>query len=203
MTALGDFMASVIRQMRAFALTWVVVASGLLAGCASNQSAPWADLGSNPPTSMSLPLAVGDKIKVTVFEEPNLSDTFEVGADGFIGFPLIGRVRALGRTPEGLRSELNRRLADGYLKNPRTTISIVNYQPIFVHGEVRRGGEFPFKSGLTFRDAIAVAGGYTYRAEESYVLLTRRGQTRPLKVRMPSTAFMQPGDNIRIPERFF
>ncbi len=189
--------------MKAFKLAMVVVAAGLLTGCASNQNAPWADLGTETKLTSSMPLEVGAKLKVDVFEEPNLSGTFEVGTDGFIGFPLVGRIRALGRTPEALRSDLNRRLADGYLKNPRTTIAVLNYQPIFVHGEVRRGGEFPYKSGLTFRDAIAVAGGYTYRAEESYVLLTRRGQTSPVKVRMPSTAFMQPGDNIRIPERFF
>jgi polysaccharide export outer membrane protein len=102
-----------------------------------------------------------------------------------------------------VRSAVTRRLSDGYLKNPKITVEILTYRPIYVHGEVRSGGEFPFKNGLKLRDAIALAGGYTYRANQGYVLLGRNGQSGDVRVSMPSDVLVMPGDNIRIPERFF
>ncbi|MEO1265161.1 MAG: polysaccharide biosynthesis/export family protein [Pseudomonadota bacterium] len=196
-------MTGAMRHLRSLFAVAIAAAALITGGCATNMSAPWADLGA-PGKALPTPtLSPGDKLRVTVFDEPNLSGTFEVGADGHVAMPLLGRVRASGLTLDAFRRALNRRLADGFLKNPRTTIDVLNYRPVFVHGEVRRGGEYPFKAGLTFRDAIAVAGGYTYRAQEGYVLLMRAGQREPVKVRMPSTALVQPGDNIRVPERFF
>ena len=100
------------------------------------------------------------------------------------------------------RDSLARKLADGYLKNPRVNVEVLNYRPIYVHGEVKTGGEFPYKSGLRLRDAIALAGGYTYRANQNFVVVFREGQGE-MKTAMTGSFAVLPGDNIRIPERFF
>lgn len=180
----------------------VLLCAALLCGCATNASAPWADLGRDvaPATPR---LVAGDELKITVFDEDNLSGTFEVSPAGNISMPLVGIIPAAGLTVDQFREALNRRLADGYIKNPRTAVEVTSYTPIFVHGEVRNGGKFAFENGLTFRDAIALAGGYTYRADEGYVLLKRRGARDLVRVALPSQALLKPGDNIRVPERFF
>ncbi|MEZ5817511.1 MAG: polysaccharide biosynthesis/export family protein [Hyphomicrobiaceae bacterium] len=148
-------------------------------------------------------LGVGDKVRLTVFGEPDLSGTFEINALGRVSLPLAGDVQAAGLDADALRAVATRRYSDGYLKNPRITVDVVGYRPIYVHGEVRTGGEFPYKTGLRLRDAVALAGGYTYRANQSYVLLSRSGLPNDAKVAMPTDMLVMPGDNIRVPERFF
>ncbi len=147
-------------------------------------------------------IGIGDKLKVSVFGEENLSGEFEVNNLGQVSLPLVGEQPAKGLTLQEFRNQYVRLLSDGYLKNPRVTADILNYRPIYVHGEVKSGGEFKFKSGLTLRDAVAMAGGYTYRADESYVYIGREGE-RDVSVRTPSDIVILPGDNIRVPERFF
>lgn len=148
-------------------------------------------------------LGPGDKIKVAVFGEDNLSGTFEVGPQGSVGLPLVGEVRARGLTlPEFREAVAQKLVREGILKHPKVTADVLNYRAIYVHGEVKTGGEFQYKSGLRLRDAIAMAGGYTYRADQTYVLLGRDDQ-KESQVAMPGDAFVLPGDNIRIPERFF
>lgn len=148
-------------------------------------------------------LAIGDKVRVTVFGEPELSGTFEINSQGRISLPLAGEVNAAGLDANGLRDVAIRRLAEGYLKSPRLTVEVVGYRPIYVHGEVRSGGEFPYKTGIRLRDAVALAGGYTYRADQGYVVLSRTGTALDARVRMPTDLIVMPGDNIRIPERYF
>ncbi len=147
-------------------------------------------------------LGIGDKLKITVFGEDSLSGAAEVNAAGQVSLPLAGEVPAQGKTIGQFRETVASRLADGYLKNPKVTIEITNYRPFYIHGEVKSGGEFAYKTGLRLRDAVAMAGGYTYRAEQSYAVVTRDGAG---EVRIPSNAgvMLLPGDNVRIPERFF
>ncbi len=148
-------------------------------------------------------LGPGDKIKVAVFGEDNLSGTFEVGPQGNVGLPLVGEVRARGLSlPEFREAVAQKLIREGILKHPKVTADVTNYRAIYVHGEVKTGGEFQYKSGLRLRDAIAMAGGYTYRADQSFVLLGRDDQ-KESQVAMPGDAYVLPGDNIRIPERFF
>lgn len=147
-------------------------------------------------------LGVGDKLKITVFGEDNLSGPAEVSALGSVSMPLVGEIEARGLSIAEFRERVTRRLSDGYLKNPKVNVEITNYRPIYIHGEVKSGGEFPFKAGLKLRDAIALAGGYTYRADENYLLVVREGE-QPVRLGMPSSVDVLPGDNIRVPERFF
>jgi polysaccharide export outer membrane protein len=200
--AMGFITTSSARTV--FAAACVMACGGLLTGCASHANAPWADLGAaNSRIAQSPTIQPGNKLKINVFNEPNLSGTYEVTTSGGVAMPLIGTVEAEGATATQFTERLRRRLAQGYLKNPRVAVEVENYRPVFIHGEVRKSGEYLFRAGLTLRDAVALAGGYTYRADEGYVLLTRRNQTEPVRVRMPSAASVLPGDNIRVPERFF
>ena len=104
-------------------------------------------------------ISVGDKLKVSVFGEENLSGEFEVSALGNISMPLIGEMPAKGLAIHEFRDSITRKLSDGYLKNPKINVDILNYRPIFVHGEVKTGGEFAYKNGLGLRDAIAGTAG--------------------------------------------
>lgn len=184
-----------------------VSASALVSGCAGPSTAvidgpSFATHDGRNPLRNVYRLGVGDKLKVTVFGEENLSGQFEVGANGNISMPLVGDIPAKGLSVPDLRAAIIRRLAGGYLKNPKITVEMMNYRPIFVQGEVKNGGEFSYKAGVSLRDAIAMAGGYTYRADETYVLIGR-GSAPDVAVRTPSNMQVLPGDNIRVPERFF
>lgn len=148
-------------------------------------------------------VGVGDKIKLNVFGETDLSGTFEVNAQGAIAVPLVGEVRVKGLDVTGIKTAVAQRLSQGYLKSPRVTAEIAGYRQIYVHGEVRGGGAFNFTVGTRLRDAIAIAGGYTYRANTSYVVLSRDGAAGEVRVRMPNDMLVMPGDNIRVPERYF
>lgn len=176
----------------------------VLSGCATHTNLPVLKVGRNDPgVDRVHRLGIGDKLKINVFGESELSGDYEVDASGFIPFPLIGNVKAAGLSVHELQARLQRRLANGYLRRPRITVDITNYRPIYIHGEVRNGGEHPFKTGLKLRDAIALAGGYTYRADEAYVLPSRADRRETYRVMLPSNLRILPGDNIRIPERLF
>lgn len=195
------------RARTAMAVFAGVVAAALLAGCADGGDAPLLEVaphnGGTPELSRIYKLGVGDKLKVSIFGEPDLSGTFEVNGTGTVPMPLVGEIVAKGRPIADFRQAVAARLSEGYLKNPKVSVEIVNYRPIYVHGEVRTGGEYSYKNGLKIRDAVAVAGGYSYRAHQGYVLITREGRAREARVNLPSDIDVLPGDNIRVPERFF
>ncbi len=147
-------------------------------------------------------LGVGDKLKVTVFGEENLTGPLEVNALGQVSMPLIGEVPAKGLALHEFRDAIAKRLADGYLKSPKVSVEMTNYRPIYVQGEVKNGGEFQFKNGISLRDVVAMAGGYTYRADQTYIYIGREGEP-DVAVGLPADVPVLPGDNIRVPERFF
>ncbi|NOT70056.1 MAG: polysaccharide export protein [Hyphomicrobium sp.] len=180
-------------------------ACAVASGCASPDvvSGPqFATRQGQAPLNRVYRLGIGDKLKVSVFGEDNLSGPFEVNAVGQISLPLIGEMPAKGLAVHELRERIARKLSDGYLKNPKVTVEMLNYRPIFIHGEVKNAGEFAYKNGVSLRDAIAMAGGYTYRANQTYLYIGREGEP-DVAVRTPADVPILPGDNIRIPERFF
>jgi polysaccharide export outer membrane protein len=180
-----------------------LAATVAMTACAGEAVPPPSALIKSQELSRAYRLGIGDKVKVNVYGEQDLSGQFEVSSAGAIALPLVGELPAKGRTIQEFRDQVAARLAQGYLTNPRVTVEVLSYRPIYVHGEVRNGGEFPFKSGMALRDAIALAGGYTYRANQSYVVLIREGDPQEHRVPLPSTLNVLPGDNIQIPERFF
>lgn len=194
---------SVVPAFRSLAAA--LLAALAVGACADDIGPAPAGFTADPGVSAlgaSYRLGIGDKLKITVFGEESLSGAADVNAAGQVSLPLAGEVPAQGKTLTQFRETVVNRLADGYLKNPKVTIEITNYRPFYIHGEVKSGGEFGYKSGLKLRDAVAMAGGYTYRAEQSYAVVTREGAG---DVRIPAngTVVVLPGDNIRIPERFF
>src|SRR6185312_628516 len=148
-------------------------------------------------------LRPSDQVRIQVYDDPNITGEYQIDSGGFISIPLAGRIKASGSTPGQLEQSIVARLRNGMLKKPGVNVQVINYGPVYVHGEVKRAGDFPYKPGLTVMDAVALAGGYTYRANESKVFVTRAGssieQVYPLDRRIP----IFPGDNVRIPERFF
>ena len=177
-----------------------------LNGCANDRpAAAPASIAclETPEVSRVYRLGIGDKVKLSVFGEADLSGTFEVNGSGNVAVPLVGEIPAKGRGIGEFRELVRTKLAQGYLTNPKVSVEVANFRPIYLHGEVRSGGEFPYKSGLKLRDAIALAGGYTYRANESHVILVREGSAAQIKVALPADIDVLPGDNIRVPERFF
>ncbi len=144
-----------------------------------------------------------DQVKVQVYNEPTISGDYTVDGAGFLAIPVAGRVRALGLTTTQLERRITAKLNGGILKDARVTVQVSGYAPFYIRGEVKKPGEFPYKPGLTLGDAVALAGGYTYRADENKAYVRSAGSAveiaRPLDVDRP----VSPGENIRIPERFF
>ena len=190
------------RYLSAFCAS--TIAALATAGCADSTNLPPPNFATNtgPGLEKAYRLDIGDKVKLSVFDEKNISGEYEVNGRGQIAVPLIGEVPAKGRSLKELKRTLTSRLSNGYIKRPRISLDITNYRPVYVHGEVRSGGKFDYQNNLTFEDAIAMAGGYTYRAQKSYLILTRTGQ-RPVRLPLPATISVLPGDNIRVAERFF
>ncbi|KAB2851345.1 MAG: polysaccharide export protein [Hyphomicrobiaceae bacterium] len=183
----------------------LLIAALLLAACSngSENARPTVPALQNSEISRVYRLGVGDKVKITVFGEQDLSGQFEIGALGTVAIPLVGEIPAKGKSIQEFRHSVVRALQAGYLKDPKVNVEVTNYRSFFVHGEVRTGGELQFKTNLRLRDAVAMAGGYTYRANKNYVILIREGEGVEREIPLPSDLIVMPGDNIRIPERFF
>lgn len=148
-------------------------------------------------------LGSGDQIRVTVYGEEDLSGEFELDGNGTIAMPLIGAVVIGSQNLGDAESLIAAQLADGYLVNPRVSIEVLNYRPFYILGEVKDPGSYPYVSGMTVLNAVALASGFTYRASESKIEVTRRVDGVEQKFRIDVTAQVLPGDIIRVPERFF
>ncbi|NDE91190.1 MAG: polysaccharide export protein [Alphaproteobacteria bacterium] len=147
-------------------------------------------------------LGIGDKLKITVYGEADLSGEFEVSSTGMVSMPLIGETKALGSTIAKLKSVIAGRLRDGYLKDPKVSMEVLNYRPFFIVGEVMKPGSYTYQNGMTVINAVALAGGYTYRADKDDIKLKRGGQTgKEEKVKEDTT--VGAGDVVSVPERFF
>ncbi len=148
-------------------------------------------------------LGSGDQIRVTVYGEEDLSGEFEIDGSGTIGMPLIGAVIIGGQNLSTAQKQIAGQLADGFLINPRVSIEVLNYRPFYILGEVKSPGSYPYVSGMTVLNAIALASGFTYRASENKIEVTRRVDGEEQKVRIKLTAAVLPGDILRVPERLF
>ena len=148
-------------------------------------------------------LSNADRLRVTVFGEPELSGEFVVDGQGFLSLPLIGDVNVEGMTVREFQRLAEERFGDGYLREPRVSAEVVNYRPFYILGEVARPGEYPYTNGLTVMNAIATAEGFTYRANKRYVLIKGAEVDEEIRVELKPTLKVQPGDTIRVVERFF
>lgn len=177
---------------------WSVVAL-TLAACSTGDY----DSGNAPELSNHYILGPGDRLRVVVFGQTELSGEFSVNVDGSVSYPLVGAVPAAGSTPEALEAAIAAALVPDYMRDPQVSVEVLSYRPYFIMGEVKAPGSYPYMSGLDVHSAIAVAGGYTYRAKKKYVVLTRaQGSTKDRREVPPGTPIL-PGDIIEVPERFF
>jgi len=148
-------------------------------------------------------LGRNDKVKVTVYNEPTLSGDFSVNADGALAFPLIGNVPAEGKSPVELKQALEKALADGFVRQPSVSVEVLTFRPFYIYGEVNTPGQYPYSPGLTVLNAVALAKGFTYRANQKRIFLKRAAASTSTEVRVNSDTTVEPGDTVRVAERFF
>ncbi|HWG03570.1 MAG TPA: polysaccharide biosynthesis/export family protein [Beijerinckiaceae bacterium] len=184
--------------MRRSILAFVLLLTGWLAGCAPPHYAVF-DTPQNAPYT----LGSGDRLRVIVFGQDSLSNTYAVDGTGNISMPLIGLVRARGLTTATLEHAIAERLRNGFLRDPQVSVEVEAYRPFFVLGEVTTAGQYPFINGMTVENAVAVAGGFTPRAYKWSAELTRVINGVPVVATVPITQPVQPGDTVTIRERFF
>jgi polysaccharide biosynthesis/export protein VpsN len=149
-------------------------------------------------------LGAGDEISVLVFGEPDLSLTAKIGDNGRIAYPFLGELSVAGASLAELERTLAERLAGDYLVDPKVTVSVVQYRPFFVNGQVRSPGSYPWQPGMSVRKAISLAGGLTERASERKITLIaegRKGQGKGRPVKLDDA--LGPGDILTIDESFF
>lgn len=156
-----------------------------------------------PITDESYVLGAGDKLRLIVFGEESLSGEFVVSAAGSVSLPLVGEVAAAGFTLTRFREAVVSALLDGYLKDPRVSVEVLTYRPFYILGEVARPGEFPYTSGLTVMNAIATAGGFTYRANTRRIFIRGANEAQERVLPLDATLVVAPGDTLRVAERFF
>ena len=145
----------------------------------------------------------GDRIRVTVYGHEDLSGEFELDSEGKVSLPLIRDVTASGLTIGELEQAITDKLSPDFLKHPKVSIEVLNYRPFYILGEINDPGSYAYVNGMTLLKAVALAGGYTYRARTSKVTITRTVKDSQLQIRATADTLVMPGDVIEVPERFF
>lgn len=174
-------------------------------GCASGPGAAPDGLTQVPAhlPETAYRLGAADKLRVTTFGEPTLTGEFTVGGNGVVSLPLVGDIAAQGITVAEFRDRFVDALKDGYIADPRVSVEVLTYRPYYVLGEVTRPGEYPYTNNLTVLNAVATAGGYTYRANIQRVYIKHQNETTEREYPLTVGTAVAPGDTIRIGERFF
>jgi protein involved in polysaccharide export with SLBB domain len=175
----------------------VAAAAAIVAGCSSHPSA------TSLPESGPLTLQAGDRIQVSVFGQDSLATETALSNDGEVTLPLAGRIRLADMTPSQAEAAIASRLRGGLVVDPKVTVDVVKYRPVYVLGEVSKPGAYDYVNKMTVIQAIALAGGYTYRAKigEATVLRPRINGQTPVPV--TETMTLEPGDVVNIPERWY
>jgi protein involved in polysaccharide export with SLBB domain len=204
------------RYRHASLIAAVVIGIGLSAGCSSSPPhdipAPSAAAGEPPAVAGSeqivnsvegYRLGPGDRIRLTVFRHEDLSGEFELDGEGFFAMPLVGEIAAHDVTARQLEGEVESQLSEqGYLVGPQVSVEVLNYRPFYIIGEVNQPGSYPYVNGMNVVNAVALAGGFTYRAGQDDIVISRGG-SNGTSVDAGLTTQVLPGDIIEIPERFF
>jgi len=154
-------------------------------------------------TNTAYTLGTGDRLRINVFGQPELSGEFLVDGTGAISLPLIGQVEAVGMSTQDLETRIATNLSNGFLLDPKVSAEVINYRPFYILGEVGRPGEYPFNSGLTVLNAVAAAGGFTYRANKKVVFIKSADGNEEAAIRLDTNTIVNPGDTLRIGERIF
>lgn len=178
-------------------LAFILAAASLaLSGCAGG---PRAQAGTAPAPEYRLDS--GDELRVIVFGQERLSGTFRVDDSGTVSMPLLQPLSVRGMTTREAKGTIEQALAQNLLRNPDVAVEVVTFRPFFILGEVNEPGQYPYVAGMTVETAVAIAGGYTYRANQSSARVTRPSQAS--EVMISTTDQIYPGDTVFIRERYF
>ena len=157
-----------------------------------------------PPTfDLTYRVDAGDRLRIVVYGQDGLTNTYQIGASGAITMPLIGSVPARGRTPAELAGAITGRLRDGFIREPSVAVEIEAYRPFFILGEVAAPGQYPYVPHMSVESAIAIAGGFSPRAKRDAVTLTHSMPEGLLRAIVPPNTPLSPGDTIMVGERWF
>lgn len=182
-----------------------LMAGGLCAALVPAGCAPGRDLAPLPDYQVtSYRLGTGDQIRIITFGEDQLTGEFRVDDQGRIAIPLLGSVEAVGLTSQQLESSIAGALKQRkFLRDPSVAVEVLAYRPVFVLGEVAKPGQYPYQPGMSVLTAIAIAGGYTYRAYQDYVSVIRSTGGKAVTGNALPSAFIAPGDVVNVYERRF
>ena len=189
--------SSTLRLARA---ACVFTLAALIVGCSTYRP---VDPAFHSALTQPYLLDSGDRVRITVFGQPDLTNTFSVDKAGYVAFPLIGSVAARGMTSKQMEGQIAQRLASGYVRDPDVTVEIDRYRPFFIMGEVGSGGQYSYVPGMTVQNAVAIAGGFTARADQQNADITRHINGQVMTGRVPLSDPILPGDTIHIRERLF
>lgn len=148
-------------------------------------------------------LGAGDKLKITVLNQEGLTGEYVIDGSGNFSMPFLGSIHAAGLTIRQLESLLFDKLTPDYLINPRINIQMLNYRPYYILGEVKTPNSYPYVDGMTYLNAVVIAGGFTYRAKQDHVMVIRAKDQNKNEIQLQMDDLVQPGDIIRVKERFF
>lgn len=184
-----------------FHLCLLALAAFAVSGCA----------GTKPPAKQAVfdaldhpyTLDTGDKLRIIVFGQADLSNIYAIDGTGRVAMPLIGEVDSRGKTSKELESRIAARLRDGFLRDPKVTVEVDTYRPFFILGEVNTSGQFPYVYGMTAQTAIAIAGGFSPRADQKTIEITRNINGELIRAEVPLHHPIRPGDTLRVHERWF
>ncbi|MDZ7601430.1 MAG: polysaccharide biosynthesis/export family protein [Hoeflea sp.] len=187
-------------KSKATHLLAAAMTSVMLAGCSAYQPAPKAF---HEAVMQPYRVDAGDRLRITVFEQTGLTGTYAIDQAGYIAFPLIGAVAARGHTLQELEGSIAASLRQGYLRDPDVSIEIDRYRSFFIMGEVGQAGQYSYVAGMTVQKAIAIAGGYSPRAHQRDVDITRTINGEILTGRVGITDPILAGDTIYVRERLY
>src|ERR1700704_2321771 len=155
------------------------------------------------PYDMPYHLDAGDRLRVVVYGQEGLTNTYAIDAGGSITMPLIGPVPARGRTPAGLAAEISAKLRGGFIRDPSVAVEIEAYRPFFILGEVAAPGQYPYVPNMTVESAVAIAGGFSPRAPRDQVTITHTDASGTGRYVVPPGTSLSPGDTVLVGERWF
>ena len=155
------------------------------------------------PALAAYKLDAGDKLRVVVYGQEGLTNTYAIDAGGSITLPLIGSVPARGRSPAGLAAEIGAKLRKGYIRDPSVAVEIESYRPFFILGEVAAPGQYPYVPNMSVESAVAIAGGFSPRARRDSVTLTHTDGAASMRAMVPLGTALGPGDTVLVGERWF
>jgi len=188
-----------------FAAVALLAVAVTLSACGSGnvQPATQAELSALKAAAASPPpLQPGEKLHVLVYDEPTLTGDFVIDPSGFLSLPVVGTMKVAGMTPAQLQDKLVTALQAAHLKNPGVTVEVAEFRPFYILGEVDKPGAYPYVGGLNIMSAIAIAGGQTYRADQSKVLIQHVGEANMHSYDLDWPIPIMPGDIIQIPRRY-